>query len=53
MIEIKFGKTCFTFENKISTESPIGKAIMNKKVGDVISVDSPTGSYEIKIVKIA
>lgn len=41
------------FENKISNESPIGKAIMNKKVGDVISVESPTGSYEIKIVSIA
>lgn len=41
------------FENKISNESPIGKAIMNKKVGDIISVESPTGSYEIKIVSIA
>ena len=41
------------FENKISNESPIGKAIMNKKSGDTISVESPTGSYNIKIVKIA
>ena len=41
------------FENKISNESPIGKAIMNKKVGDTISVESPTGSYDIKIVSIA
>lgn len=41
------------FENKISNESPIGKAIMNKKVGDIISVESPNGSYDIKIVKIA
>lgn len=41
------------FENKISNESPIGKAIMDKKVGDIISVESPNGSYEIKIVKIA
>ena len=41
------------FENKISNESPIGKAIMNKKVGDIISVESPTGSYDIKIVSIA
>lgn len=40
------------FENKISNESPIGKSIMNKKPGDVISVQSPTGSYEIKIVEI-
>ena len=41
------------FENKISNESPIGKAIMNRKVGEIISVDSPNGSYDIKIVKIA
>ena len=41
------------FENKISNESPIGKAIMNKKVGEVISVESPNGSYDIKIVSIA
>ena len=41
------------FENKISNESPIGKAIMDRKVGDIISVDSPNGSYDIKIVKIA
>ena len=41
------------FENKISNESPIGKAIMNKKVDDIISVESPTGNYQIKIVNIA
>lgn len=41
------------FENKISNESPIGGAIMGKKVGDVIAVASPNGSYDIKIVKIA
>ena len=41
------------FENKISNESPIGKAIMDKKVGEIISVESPNGSYDIKIVNIA
>ena len=41
------------FENKISNESPIGRAIMNRRVGDTISVESPNGSYDIKIVKIA
>ena len=41
------------FENKISNESPIGRAIMNKKVGDIVPVESPNGSYDIKIVKIA
>ena len=33
------------FENKISNESPIGKAIIGKKEGDTINVESPTGSY--------
>lgn len=40
------------FENKISNESPIAKAIMNKKVGDVVSVDSPNGKYDVKIIEI-
>ena len=41
------------FENKISNESPIGKAMIGKKEGDTINVESPTGSYQIKIVKVA
>jgi transcription elongation factor GreA len=40
------------FENKISNESPLGKAVIGKKEGDTISVESPTGSYQIKIVKV-
>ena len=40
------------FESKISNESPIAKALMGHVVGDVVSVDSPNGSYEIKIVEI-
>lgn len=41
------------FENKISNESPIGQAIIGHKVGDIISVPSPNGSYEVKITNIA
>lgn len=40
------------FESKISNESPIAKALMGHVVGDVVSVDSPNGSYEIKIIEI-
>jgi len=40
------------FENRISNESPIGKALLNKKVGDIVSVESPNGSYEVKILEI-
>lgn len=40
------------FSNKISNESPIAKAIMNKKVGDIASVESPNGEYQVKILEI-
>jgi transcription elongation factor GreA len=40
------------FENKISNESPIAIAIIGKKVGETVSIDSPNGSYDIKIVSI-
>ena len=40
------------FENKISNESPIAKAIIGHKAGEVVSVDSPSGKYDVKIVEI-
>lgn len=40
------------FNNKISNESPIAKAIMGLKVGSVVSVDSPNGKYDVKILAI-
>lgn len=40
------------FESKISNESPIAKALMGHKVGDVVSVESPNGSYEVKVISI-
>ena len=42
-----------TFNNKISNESPIAMAILGKKVGDMAEVDSPNGTYKVKIVKVA
>ena len=40
------------FENKISNESPIAKAILGKKAGETVSVESPNGSYDVKIISI-
>lgn len=40
------------FMNKISNESPIAQAIMNKKVGDVVTVESPSGTYDVEIMDI-
>ena len=40
------------FENKISNESPIGSALIGKKKGDIVSVEGPNGSYNVKIKEI-
>lgn len=37
---------------KISDESPVGKALMGAKVGDVVSVEAPMGILEIEILNI-
>ena len=37
------------FENKISNESPIGKAVIGHKKGETVSVESPNGAYSVKI----
>ena len=38
---------------KISHESPLGKALMGKKAGDVVDVEAPAGKivYKIKTIK--
>ena len=36
----------------ISTSSPIGRAVMGKKVGDTATVDTPTGKREVEILKL-
>ena len=40
------------FESKISNESPIAQALFNHKVGDIVTVDSPNGNYEVEIIEI-
>ena len=37
---------------KISNESPIGKALMDHKVGDIVETDTPDGKVAFKILKI-
>ena len=39
--------------NKISDESPVGRALMGHKVGDIVSVEAPAGEIKLKIVKIS
>lgn len=40
-------------EGKISYQSPIGNALMGKKIGDSVSVETPLGSTDYKIIKIS
>lgn len=37
---------------KISNESPLGKALLNRKVGESVQVDAPAGSFTVLIVKV-
>ncbi|HZR65809.1 MAG TPA: transcription elongation factor GreA [Terriglobales bacterium] len=37
---------------KISTTSPIGRALLNKKVGDTAVVVTPSGNRELEILKL-
>lgn len=41
------------FNNKISNESPIAKAIMGLGVGAKVTVDSPNGKYDVEIIEIS
>ena len=40
-------------EGKISDESPIGKAAMKKKVGDIFIVEAPAGELRFEVVEIS
>ena len=40
-------------EGKISNESPIGKALLGKHVGDQFEVDIPRGKVTLKVLSIA
>ena len=37
---------------KVSTTSPIGRALLNKEVGDEVKVVSPGGTKELEIRKL-
>lgn len=39
-------------KNKISNESPVGRALMGKKVGNLIKVDTPDGCLKFQILDI-
>lgn len=62
-VELKTGKKTVMYtvvgpveadplEGKISNESPIGLALMSKKVGDKVTIKTPKGEIEYEIVSI-
>ena len=40
------------FANKISDESPIGKALLTKKPGEEVEAETPAGAVKMKILEI-
>lgn len=40
-------------EGKLSDESPIGKAAMKKKVGDIFIVEAPAGELKFEVLEIS
>jgi transcription elongation factor GreA len=40
-------------EGKISNESPLGSALLGKKVGQTVKITTPSGETQFKILKIA
>jgi len=39
-------------ENKISDQSPVGKALLGKKKGEIVLVEAPGGEFEYEILNI-
>ena len=40
-------------ENKISDESPVGKALLGKKIGDMVEVEVPAGLMTFKVLSVS
>jgi transcription elongation factor GreA len=39
-------------KGKISNESPLGRALLNRGVGDDVTVEAPGGMFKVRVVKI-
>ncbi len=37
---------------RISNESPLGKALINRKAGDRVQVDAPAGAFVVTVLKV-
>ena len=41
-----------SLQNKISNESPVGRALLGKKVGDIVDVETQIGVIQYKVLEI-
>lgn len=41
-----------SLQKKISNESPVGEALIGKRIGDVVKVEMPNGTAEYKVLEI-
>lgn len=39
-------------QNKISDESPVGRALIGRKIGEIVDVETPGGTIQFKILSI-
>ena len=39
-------------EGRISNESPLGRALMDHRAGDVVKVEAPGGSFTVQVIKV-
>jgi transcription elongation factor GreA len=62
-VELKMGKKTVNYAmvgpveadpiaGKISNESPIGEALMGKKVGDIVTISTPKGSISYEVIAV-
>ena len=42
-----------SLEGKISNESPVGQALMGKKAGDLVEVETQAGQIQYKVLDIS
>ena len=40
-------------ENKLSDDSPFGRAIVGKSAGDTFMVNAPAGAFEMKVISVS
>ena len=39
-------------QGRISNESPLGRALMEHRAGDLVKVDAPGGAFTVRVVKV-